>query len=72
MQKIQVIVLKCLICKFESNTSYVIKSITYTGDSLHFRKDSRKPRTAYLMFPHEDVNFRVFEFDSEFDKMPKI
>ena len=41
------------------------------GDSLHFRTDNRKPGTAHLMFPHEDVNFRVFEFDSEFDKTPK-
>ena len=45
--------------------------MTYTGDSLHFRTGNRKPGTAYLMFPHEDVNFRVFEFDSEFDKTPK-
>ena len=71
MQKIQVIVFKCLICKFESNASYIIKSIAYTGDSLHFMTDCRKPGTAHLMFPHEDVNFRVFEFGSEFDKTPK-
>ena len=71
MQKIQVIVLKCLICKFESNASYIIESISYTGRSLHFMTGNRKSGTAYLMFPHEDVNFRVFEFDSEFDKTPK-
>ena len=41
------------------------------GSSLHFIADCRKPGTAYLMFPHEDVNFRVFEFDSEFDKTLK-
>ena len=29
------------------------------GHSLHFRTDSRKPGTAYLMFPHENIIFRV-------------
>ena len=41
------------------------------GHSLHFRTNVRLPERAYLMFLHEDVNFRVFEFDSEFDKTPK-
>ena len=41
------------------------------GACLHFKKDNRQPGTVYLMFPHEDVNFRVFEFDSEFDKTLK-
>lgn len=56
-----------------SNTVLLEHFLMYVwGVSLHSKPDIRSPKRAYLLFPHENLNFSItnanFNFGNDFGK----